>query len=137
MVTVHYDEGSSEYERSTYPRCQFYDRETDLCRVYSEKALRHVQRGLLQYGISYFVKQEENELLHLFLHGRKFARCIIRVHEEDLETAIELCDGVEDVELICALPKRDYCPKEVEEKRSMGQDRYHEENYGDISFGKA
>ena len=51
MVTVSYDD-NSEYETQSFPRCQFYNRETDLCRVYSEEALRTLQNGMIQLGIS-------------------------------------------------------------------------------------
>lgn len=138
MVTVSYDE-NAEYETQSFPRCRFYDRETDLCRVYSARALQTLQSGLIKCGISYCVKQEQNELLHRFLHGNCFARCIVRVHEDDIETAIEICDGLEDVELLCALPKRDYCPKEVAggRREQRTRDGEEEKGFGGISLGKA
>ncbi|MCH4034682.1 MAG: hypothetical protein LKH04_00840 [Lachnospiraceae bacterium] len=85
------------------------------------------------------MKQEQNELLHRFLHGNCFARCIVRVHEDDIETAIEICDGLEDVELLCALPKRDYCPKEVAggRREQRTRDGEEEKGFGGISLGKA
>ena len=137
MVTVSYDD-NSEYETQSFPRCQFYNRETDLCRVYSEEALRTLQNGMIQLGISYCVKPEHNELLYRFLHGNRFAPSIVRVHEDDIETAVEFCDGLEDVELVCELPKRDYCPREVANSREEQDGRYGEENgFRGISLGKA
>ena len=72
---------------------QYFDNETDFCRVYSEESLRMIQKILLNNHISYFIKNKDDSMMARLL-GRRACR-IIRINDADITRAAGLTNSLD------------------------------------------
>lgn len=120
-------DGRELHTSSVLRENHFFDREADCCRAYSDDALQRVEKLFLESGISFSVQEERRNPFARVLGANK--RCVIvRVHEQDMEDAMDIAGSVRGVEVTGIVPEEDWSPvrakrKREEERRQAGRFR--------------
>ncbi|MBO6000012.1 MAG: hypothetical protein J6P87_10025 [Lachnospiraceae bacterium] len=91
---------------------QYFDHEINFCIAFGIKARRFVEREFLKNRISYFIKVRRRSIIRKILSGwRAEDLFIVRINDRDVERAIPLVDGQENVEIVARPPAADWSPK--------------------------
>ncbi len=91
---------------------QYFDHEINFCIAFGIKARRFVEREFLKNRISYFIKVRRRSMIRKILSGwRAEDLFIIRINDRDIERAIPLVEGQENVEIVARPPAGDWSPK--------------------------
>ena len=91
---------------------QYFDHEINFCIAFGIKARRFVEREFLKNRISYFIKVRRRSVIRKILSGwRAEDLFIIRINDRDIERAIPLVGGQENVEIVARPPAGDWSPK--------------------------
>lgn len=101
---------------SVLGRNQYFDSEADFCRVYSEDVLLRVERRLMRNQISYYVREEGTGFFARIFGGQRTG-LIVRINESDMETAMDLAEGMRGVEIIGVIPEEDWTPVRAKARR--------------------
>ena len=100
---------------------QYFDNEMNFCRITSNEAKTVVENTFLNNGISYFVKWEDRSFLKRIFGGRSGDTYILRINKRDYEKAVDLVDGMRNVEVIGEQPEAVWSPKEEMRMRESGK----------------
>jgi hypothetical protein len=102
---------------------QYFNNESNFCRVSGAKAKAALEKILLANGISYFVKWDDRSWLSRLLEGgrNEHGVCTIRINTGDIARATELVKGMEGITVIGREPQHDWSPKEqkLREQRAI------------------
>ncbi|SDB62299.1 hypothetical protein [Butyrivibrio sp. INlla16] len=79
---------------------QVFNNEVSFCRVYSKESKRILEERFLANRISYYIDwQDKSFLQRLFGSDKDKIMCTIRINRADVERAMELVSGLEDVKI--------------------------------------
>ncbi|SEL44725.1 MULTISPECIES: hypothetical protein [unclassified Butyrivibrio] len=79
---------------------QVFNNEVSFCRVYSKESKRILEERFLANRISYYIDwQDKSFLQRLFGSDKDKIMCTIRINRADVERALELVSGLEDVKI--------------------------------------
>ena len=93
---------------------QYFNNESDFCRVSGTDAKEKLEKIFLENRISYFVKWDDRPFLSKLFSGsgREKNVFIIRINNGDIAQAAQLVKGLQGVTVIGKEPEHDWSPKE-------------------------
>jgi len=112
---------------------QYFNNESDFCRVSGTAAKEKLEKIFLENRISYFVKWDDRPFLSKLFSGsgREKNVFIIRINNGDIAKAAQLVKGLQGVTVIGKEPEHDWSPKEklLREQQALRDLETDEDSY--------